>query len=256
MTKAAVPTLPRLMHSFFHEWLVEQRNASHRTVLAYRDAWRMFLRFVSARQRKKVAALGLESLTAAEVIAFLQHIEQERKSSVRTRNCRLAAIRSFFSFVADHEPLAARALHRRVASALQKAPQRALPGVSRSLRAPFPSGSKETGRTARPRAAIVSVQHRSADTGSTQRSAPRLAPEIAESRDDDGKGPERADLPNLAGNGEAARSTAVPAIPPTRRAPFRQSLMGHHSPLPVSASGCASTSKLRHPRRRLWPGNG
>ncbi len=44
MAKPAMPALPRLMHSFFHEWLVEQRNASHRTVLAYRDAWPLFLR--------------------------------------------------------------------------------------------------------------------------------------------------------------------------------------------------------------------
>ena len=86
MAKAVIPTLPKLMHAFFHEWLVEQRNASHQTVLAYRDAWRIFLRFVSARQRKKVAALDLESLTGAEVIAFLQHVEQERKATIRTRN--------------------------------------------------------------------------------------------------------------------------------------------------------------------------
>ena len=57
--KTALPTLPKLLHSFFHEWLVEQRNASHRTVLAYRDAWRLFLRFVSARQRKTVAVSSI-----------------------------------------------------------------------------------------------------------------------------------------------------------------------------------------------------
>jgi hypothetical protein len=41
MPKLDLPTLPKLMHSFFHDWLVEQRNVSHRTVLAYRDAWRL-----------------------------------------------------------------------------------------------------------------------------------------------------------------------------------------------------------------------
>jgi site-specific recombinase XerD len=108
MTKHNLPPLPKLLHSFFHEWLVEQRNASHRTVLAYRDAWRLFLRFVARRRNKPVAALGLEHLTSAEVLAFLQHIEKERRGSVNTRNCRLAAVRSFFSFVAEHEPLAAK----------------------------------------------------------------------------------------------------------------------------------------------------
>ena len=104
MPKNDLPTLPKLLHSFFHEWLVEQRNASHRTILAYRDAWRLFLRFVAQRRKKPVAALALEHLTGPDVLAFLQHIEKERRASVNTRNCRLAALRSFFSFVAEHEP--------------------------------------------------------------------------------------------------------------------------------------------------------
>lgn len=104
MPKHDLPTLPKLLHSFFHEWLVEQRNASHRTILAYRDAWRLFLRFVAQRRKKLVAALSLEDLTGTDVLAFLQHIEKERRASVNTRNCRLAALRSFFSFVAEHEP--------------------------------------------------------------------------------------------------------------------------------------------------------
>ena len=41
------------------------------------------------------------------MLAFLQHIEQERRATVNTRNCRLAALRSFFSFVVEHEPRAA-----------------------------------------------------------------------------------------------------------------------------------------------------
>ena len=97
---------PQLLHAFFHEWLVQQRNVSHHTVLSYRDSWRLFLRFVAARTTKSVAKLGLTDLTAVEVLAFLQHTEQERKASIGTRNCRLAALRSFFRFVADREPLA------------------------------------------------------------------------------------------------------------------------------------------------------
>ena len=97
---------PQLLHAFFHDWLVQQRNVSHHTVLSYRDSWRLFLRFVAARKTKSVAALGLTDLTAVEVLTFMQHTEQERKASIGTRNCRLAALRSFFKFVADREPLA------------------------------------------------------------------------------------------------------------------------------------------------------
>ena len=81
MPKFDLPTLPKLLYSFFHEWLVEQRNASTRTIWAYRDAWRLFLRFVAERQHRKVAALRLEHLTSPEILAFLQYIEQKRGAS-------------------------------------------------------------------------------------------------------------------------------------------------------------------------------
>ena len=98
---------PPLLHAFFHDWLVQQRNVSHHTVLSYRDSWRLFLRFVAAQKAKSVARLGMDDLTAVEVLAFLKDIEQTRKSSIGTRNCRLSALHSFYRFVADREPLAA-----------------------------------------------------------------------------------------------------------------------------------------------------
>ncbi|MGA8054916.1 MAG: tyrosine-type recombinase/integrase [Burkholderiales bacterium] len=97
-------SLPTLLHAFFHEWIGQQRNLSHHTVLSYRDTWRLFLRFVSQRKNRSVAALSLPDLDANEVLAFLQHLEEERKICIGTRNCRLAAIRSFFAFVALREP--------------------------------------------------------------------------------------------------------------------------------------------------------
>ena len=98
--------LPPLLHGFFHEWLVKQRNVSAHTVRSYRDAWKLFLRFAAERHRRPVAKLCLSDLSAPDVLAFLEHAERERKVSIGTRNCRLAALRSFFSFVATHEPLA------------------------------------------------------------------------------------------------------------------------------------------------------
>jgi site-specific recombinase XerD len=99
--------LPALLRAFFYEWLVEQRNASAHTVRSYRDTWRLFLRFAAQRHQRNVAQLRLGDLTGSEIGAFLQHTEQERRDSIGTRNCRLAALRSFFGFVAGREPAAA-----------------------------------------------------------------------------------------------------------------------------------------------------
>jgi site-specific recombinase XerD len=126
MPKITMPSLPKLLHEFFHDWLAEQRNASHRTVWAYRDAWRLFLRFTANHQRRSVPSLRLEHLTATEVLAFLQHLEKENKASIGTRNCRLAALRSFFSFVAAHEPLAAQQCTEVLGIPFKRAPRRAV----------------------------------------------------------------------------------------------------------------------------------
>lgn len=99
-----IDPLPELMRAFFYERLVEQRNVSAHTVRSYRDTWRLFLRYTAAHQKRAVVHLVLGDLTADNVAAFLKHCEQDRHVSIGTRNCRLAALRSFFSFVAEREP--------------------------------------------------------------------------------------------------------------------------------------------------------
>jgi site-specific recombinase XerD len=99
-------SLASLLHAFFHEWMGKQRNLSRHTVCSYRDTWKLFLQFASKRRRRELAELSLIDLQANDVLAFLEHLEEERKVSIGTRNCRLAAIHSFFAFVAHREPLA------------------------------------------------------------------------------------------------------------------------------------------------------
>lgn len=99
-------SLASLLHAFFHEWMGQQRNLSRHTVCSYRDTWKMFLQFAASRGRRPIAQLSLADLPPSEVLAFLDYLEKDRKVSIGTRNCRLAAIHSFFAFVAHREPLA------------------------------------------------------------------------------------------------------------------------------------------------------
>ncbi len=101
------PRFPHLLQAFFQDWMAGQRNLSRHTVLSYRDTWRLFLRFVGKRKGHAVAQVGLTDLTEAAVLAFLRHCEEDRHTSIGTRNCRLAALRAFFRFVADREPAVA-----------------------------------------------------------------------------------------------------------------------------------------------------
>lgn len=107
---ALAPTL----EAFFTERLISQRNASPNTVAAYRDTWRLVLRFARARTGKEPSRLDLADLDAPLIGAFLDHLEQERHNTARTRNARLSAIRSFFRYAAlrhpEHAALIARVL--------------------------------------------------------------------------------------------------------------------------------------------------
>lgn len=96
--------LPELLQSYFRHWLANQRNVSHHTIISYRDSWRLFLRFVAQQLQRDVARLDTSELTAERVIAFLDDAERARKVKIATRNCRLAAIKGFFSFLADKDP--------------------------------------------------------------------------------------------------------------------------------------------------------
>jgi len=98
--------LAPLLQGFFHDRLIKQRDLSAHTVRSYRDTWKLFLRFAADRERRPVAKLRLEDLTVTQVLDFLEHIEKVRKVGVGTRNCRLAALRAFYAFVASREPLA------------------------------------------------------------------------------------------------------------------------------------------------------
>lgn len=82
-----------------------QRGLSGHTVLAYRDALKLYLAFVCQQQRQTTAALTVEDLTADTVRHFMDHLERDRKNSVPTRNARLAALHAFFSYLASIDPL-------------------------------------------------------------------------------------------------------------------------------------------------------
>jgi integrase/recombinase XerD len=100
-----VDPLLKLVESFFREHLARVRGASRHTVLAYRDALRLFFGFLTTATRRPVSSLRLDDITAERVLSFLEHLETQRQSSVSTRNARLTAIKSFCRHVLRTEPL-------------------------------------------------------------------------------------------------------------------------------------------------------
>ena len=97
---ALAPTL----QAFFTDRLALQRQASGHTVAAYRDALRMLIAYAAQRAGKAPSRLDIADLDAQTAGAFLDHLENERGNSARTRNARLAAIHSLFQYAAVRHP--------------------------------------------------------------------------------------------------------------------------------------------------------
>ena len=96
--------LTTTLQAFFTDRLIRQRQASPHTCAAYRDSLRLMLTFASARHGTEPSKLDFDHLDAPLIGDFLDHIERQRKNAIRTRNTRLAAIRSLFRFAALRHP--------------------------------------------------------------------------------------------------------------------------------------------------------
>jgi site-specific recombinase XerD len=97
-------TLPELLQRFFIDRLMRQRQVSSHTIASYRDTFRLLLHYAQQHLGKAPSVLTLPDLDTPFLGAFLDHLEQGRNNSARSRNVRLAAIHSFFRYVALHAP--------------------------------------------------------------------------------------------------------------------------------------------------------
>lgn len=96
--------LAAAIQAFFGQHLLSERGLSGHTVLAYRDTMKLLLQFACRHHRKTCADLTLQHLGADTVRCFLNHLVQDRKNAAPTRNVRLAAVHSFFRYLAAADP--------------------------------------------------------------------------------------------------------------------------------------------------------
>jgi len=109
---AGPPSFAALVQAYFAEHLTQQRALSPRTIAAYRDAFMLFLDFATSRLGKSPAAMALANITPDLLMAFLDHLERQRHNCVRSRNARLAALRSFLKFAAHRDVASLQVIER------------------------------------------------------------------------------------------------------------------------------------------------
>jgi site-specific recombinase XerD len=109
-----------------------QKRVSPATVASYRDTFRLLLQFIQEKKGIVPAALRIPDLDVAVILSFLDYLEQSRKNSIRSRNVRLAAIRSFFRAVALREPTSVAQCACILAIPLKRADHRLVNALSRN----------------------------------------------------------------------------------------------------------------------------
>jgi len=126
-TSLPQPSFSSVLQDYFCQRLINQLNVSPRTIESYRDAFRHLLSYAWEKLRKRPVDLTLEDIGAPFVLDFLDHLEKDHGNCERTRNARLAAIRSFMNYAAGREP-ASVAIAQRVLAIPSKRFQRTLVG--------------------------------------------------------------------------------------------------------------------------------
>ena len=127
----SAPTFATLVQGFFLQRLIQQQNASAQTVAAYRDTFRLLLTYLQTRRKKQLAALTLADLDAAAVAGFLDYLEKQRGNSIRTRNARFAALRSFLKYATAQDPASLPIIQRVLAIPMKRLQRPALSYLSR-----------------------------------------------------------------------------------------------------------------------------
>ncbi|MCK9383004.1 MAG: tyrosine-type recombinase/integrase [Candidatus Peribacteraceae bacterium] len=125
-------SFPALIEAFFTDRLVRERRVSPHTIASYRDTFRLLVRFVAERLAKAPSEIAIADLDAPLVGTFLEHLEIVRHNTTRTRNVRLAAVHSFFQYVALQEPSSSAVCQRVLAMPSKRAEQRRIEYLTRA----------------------------------------------------------------------------------------------------------------------------
>ena len=111
---------PTMLQRFFGDYLINQRDLSGGTVRAYRDTFRLLLRFLEEHLGRAPSRVTLADLNAESMLAFLNHLEKQRGCTARTRNARLAALRTFLHYASLHNPEELPAIQRTLAIPMKR----------------------------------------------------------------------------------------------------------------------------------------
>ncbi|SOK27368.1 Tyrosine recombinase XerD [Mycobacterium simulans] len=92
------------LQTYFTTFAHAQRDLAANTISAYRDTWRMLIKYLADTTRTRAEHIDFNNVDAEHVCAFLDYLENERGNTVTTRNSRLCAIRAVLGHAVANHP--------------------------------------------------------------------------------------------------------------------------------------------------------
>lgn len=120
------------VQAFFTHHLCQHKQASPQTIASYRDTFRLFFTFVQATTGREPAALQVRDFDAPLVLQFLDYLEHQRGNTVRSRNMRLAALRTFVRFLSRRTPESLAIVTRVLAIPTKRADKKLIGALTRA----------------------------------------------------------------------------------------------------------------------------
>lgn len=90
--------------TFFSEHLPVRTGVSRHTILAYRDAWKLWLASPRSGSDGPFPTSASPISTRIPALAFLDTLETDRHNAVVTRNHRRTALQAFFRYLGSVAP--------------------------------------------------------------------------------------------------------------------------------------------------------
>ena len=128
---SATTAIGPLLQAFFVEHLLQHKHVSPQTIASYRDTFRLLLQYAHRQLKVEPAALKITTLDVPVILSFLDSLEQDRHNCIRSRNIRLAAIRSFFRWLTLVNPELVGMATRILAIPVKRADRRLIHSLAR-----------------------------------------------------------------------------------------------------------------------------
>lgn len=91
------------LSKFLKNYLIIERNLSPNTIKSYKKTFQILIDYLVKIKNFKLQDITFENITREIILDFLSYLENDKHNTIRTRNQRLTALKSFYQYCSFEE---------------------------------------------------------------------------------------------------------------------------------------------------------